>query len=96
MICLDTLKNNWSPVQTIKTALLSVRLLLECPNPSDPQDGQVANEMKQNPVAFATRAQEWAIRYAGAPKTDLDLSAYEAQAATQAANAGNSLRLVFH
>ncbi|KAF3356929.1 hypothetical protein VdG1_03487 [Verticillium dahliae VDG1] len=40
-ICLDTLGTGWSPVQTIKTALLSLRMLLEFPNPKDPQDAEL-------------------------------------------------------
>ncbi|RFU81809.1 ubiquitin-conjugating enzyme [Trichoderma arundinaceum] len=67
-ICLDTLKNNWSPVQTIKTALLSVRMLLENPNPSDPQDAQVASMLLQDPQGFVLMAHEWAVKHAGAPR----------------------------
>lgn len=36
-ICLDILKDQWSPALTIKTALLSVQSLLCSPEPSDPQ-----------------------------------------------------------
>ncbi|KAM5356524.1 hypothetical protein ACJ41O_003170 [Fusarium nematophilum] len=73
-ICLDTLGSNWSPVQTIKTALLSLRLLLEFPNPKDPQDAEVATMMLQDPERFALMAHEWAVKYAGAPRRDIDLS----------------------
>jgi ubiquitin-conjugating enzyme (huntingtin interacting protein 2) len=71
------LSTNWSPVQTIKTALLSLRLLLEVPNPQDPQDAEVARMMIDDPVRFARTAQAWAIEYAGAPKRDLDLKPFE-------------------
>ncbi|PHH84594.1 hypothetical protein CDD83_1683 [Cordyceps sp. RAO-2017] len=53
-ICLDTLGSGWSPVQTIKTALLSLRMLLESPNPKDPQDAEVASMLVENPERFAT------------------------------------------
>ncbi|KAL7922217.1 ubiquitin-conjugating enzyme/RWD-like protein [Trichoderma austrokoningii] len=66
-ICLDILKTNWSPVQTIKTALLSIRMLLENPNPSDPQDAEVANMLLSQPEQFVEMAHDWAMRYAGAP-----------------------------
>ncbi|KAH6603235.1 ubiquitin-conjugating enzyme [Trichoderma cornu-damae] len=80
-ICLDTLKNNWSPVQTIKTALLSVRMLLENPNPSDPQDAQVANMLLHDPSGFVIMAHEWAIRHAGAPRQrNLDTSRFNSLA----------------
>ena len=68
-ICLDTLSTGWSPVNTIKTALLSLRLLLICPNPSDPQDAQVAKQMNEEPEYFKVVAHDWAVRYANAPRT---------------------------
>ena len=36
-ICLDILKENWSPALTLKTALLSLQALLASPEPGDPQ-----------------------------------------------------------
>ncbi|EWG47354.1 ubiquitin-conjugating enzyme (huntingtin interacting protein 2) [Fusarium verticillioides 7600] len=76
-ICLDTLSSNWSPVQTIKTALLSLRMLLECPNPKDPQDAEVAKMMIEDPKRFALMAHEWAVKYAGAPRQDVDVTKYQ-------------------
>ncbi|KAG6010328.1 hypothetical protein E4U21_006892 [Claviceps maximensis] len=76
-ICLDTLGSGWSPVQTIKTALLSIRMLLEVPNPKDPQDAEVASMLLYRPVEFAQVAQHWAIKYAGAEERELDLSKYQ-------------------
>lgn len=38
-ICLDILKDQWSPVLTLKTALLSLQALLSSPEPDDPQVG---------------------------------------------------------
>ncbi|RPA82798.1 hypothetical protein BJ508DRAFT_413960 [Ascobolus immersus RN42] len=73
-ICLDTLSQKWSPVLTIKTALLSLQSLLDAPEPSDPQDAQVANMMINNPTEYRKIAREWAIRYANAPR-DLSASA---------------------
>ncbi|KAF4983457.1 hypothetical protein FZEAL_1186 [Fusarium zealandicum] len=83
-ICLDTLGSNWSPVQTIKTALLSLRMLLEFPNPKDPQDAEVATMMMQDPERFALMAQEWAVKYAGAPRSDIDLSKWRKEGSTAA------------
>ncbi|KAH6889767.1 ubiquitin-conjugating enzyme/RWD-like protein [Thelonectria olida] len=76
-ICLDTLGSGWSPVQTIKTALLSLRMLLEVPNPKDPQDAEVAKMLLVNPEAFARKAHEWAVLHAGAPQRDVDLSKFQ-------------------
>jgi ubiquitin-conjugating enzyme (huntingtin interacting protein 2) len=36
-ICLDILKDAWSPALTIKTALVSLQALLSAPEPNDPQ-----------------------------------------------------------
>ncbi|PWW75158.1 hypothetical protein C7212DRAFT_352788 [Tuber magnatum] len=80
-ICLDTLSQKWTPVLTIKTALLSLQSLLDAPEPTDPQDAEVAQQMIKNPTAFRVKAQEWAHRFAGAPK---------AGAASSASRSGSS------
>jgi len=71
-ICLDTLSAKWSPVLTIKTALLSLQSLLAAPEPGDPQDAEVARMMINEPEAFRAKAKEWAIRYANAPGKSLE------------------------
>ncbi|KAL8829734.1 MAG: hypothetical protein Q9191_001844 [Dirinaria sp. TL-2023a] len=67
-ICLDTLSGAWSPVLTIKSALLSLQSLLSTPEAKDPQDAEVASMLIQNPEEFARVAEEWAVKHAGAPK----------------------------
>jgi len=68
-ICLDTLGSAWSPVLTIKAALLSLQSLLSTPEPKDPQDAEVASMLMNDPEKFQRVAREWAIKHAGAPKT---------------------------
>ncbi|KIV76960.1 hypothetical protein PV11_08804 [Exophiala sideris] len=68
-ICLDTLSTGWSPVLTIKSAMISLQSLLSSPEPKDPQDAVVAQQMIKNPKEFERAAKEWAVKYAGAPKT---------------------------
>ncbi|KAF6801199.1 ubiquitin-conjugating enzyme [Colletotrichum musicola] len=80
-ICLDTLGSGWSPVQTIKTALLSLRMLLEFPNPKDPQDAEVAKMMNDNPEGFARKAHEWAVKHAGAPPREFDTTKWRKETA---------------
>lgn len=75
-ICLDTLGAGWSPVGTIKMALLSLRMLLESPNPQDPQDGEVARMMLDDPEYFAIMAHDWAVKYAGAPRREVPADQY--------------------
>jgi ubiquitin-conjugating enzyme (huntingtin interacting protein 2) len=68
VICLDTLGNAWSPVLTLKSALISLQSLLSTPEPKDPQDAQVASMLIYRPEEFNHVAREWAQRYASAPK----------------------------
>lgn len=63
-ICLDILKDEWSPALTIRTALLSLQALLSCPEPDDPQDAMVATQYKSNPSEFAAKAKEWTLQFA--------------------------------
>ncbi|KAK5109436.1 hypothetical protein LTR62_006995 [Meristemomyces frigidus] len=67
-ICLDTLGTAWSPVLTLKSALISLQSLLSSPEPKDPQDAEVASMLISRPDEFAHVAREWAIRYAEAPR----------------------------
>merc|ERR1719507_2694969 len=58
-ICLDILKDQWSPALTIKTALLSLQALLCSPEPNDPQDAQVAKMYKEDLPNFERTAKFW-------------------------------------
>ncbi|KAK3100891.1 Ubiquitin-conjugating enzyme E2 1, partial [Teratosphaeriaceae sp. CCFEE 6253] len=67
-ICLDTLGSAWSPVLTLKSALISLQSLLASPEPKDPQDAEVASMLLTRPEEFAHVAREWAQRYASPPR----------------------------
>ena len=82
-ICLDVLGNAWSPVHTIKSLLISLRMLLEVPNPKDPQDAEVAKMMIDNPELFAKIANEWAVKYAGAAVQEAVPAQYRSQQKAQ-------------
>lgn len=63
-ICLDILKDQWSPALTIKTALLSLQALLCSPEPGDPQDAEVAKMYKEDKANFDRTATFWTETYA--------------------------------
>ena len=66
-ICLDILKDAWSPVLTLKSTLISLQSLLCSPEPSDPQDAEVAKHYMTSRSSFEATARYWAQTYAGAP-----------------------------
>jgi ubiquitin-conjugating enzyme (huntingtin interacting protein 2) len=65
-ICLDILKDQWSPALTLKTALLSLQSLLASPQPDDPQDAVVAKEYLRDFKSWKETAQNWTRTYAHA------------------------------
>ena len=63
-ICLDILKDEWSPALSIRTALLSIQALLTDPQPDSPQDHVVASQYKDNRALFNETARNWTKTYA--------------------------------
>ncbi|KAG8388120.1 hypothetical protein BUALT_Bualt02G0092700 [Buddleja alternifolia] len=63
-ICLDILKDQWSPALTLKTALLSVQALLSAPQPDDPQDAVVAQQYLRDYQTFVSTARYWTESFA--------------------------------
>lgn len=63
-ICLDILKDKWSPALQIRTVLLSIQALLSAPNPDDPLAENVAKHWKDNEQQAIATAREWTNNFA--------------------------------
>ncbi|EEC07129.1 ubiquitin protein ligase, putative [Ixodes scapularis] len=63
-ICLDILKDKWSPALQIRTVLLSIQALLSAPNSDDLLANDVAEQWKVNEAEAIRTAREWTRLYA--------------------------------
>ncbi|PNH10471.1 Ubiquitin-conjugating enzyme E2 36 [Tetrabaena socialis] len=63
-ICLDILKDKWSPALQIRTVLLSIQALLSAPNPDDPLAENVAKHWKDAEKEAIATARQWTAMYA--------------------------------
>ncbi|OEL19317.1 Ubiquitin-conjugating enzyme E2 36 [Dichanthelium oligosanthes] len=57
-ICLDILKDKWSPALQIRTVLLSIQALLSAPNPDDPLSDNIAKHWKANEAEAVETGEE--------------------------------------
>ena len=63
-ICLDILKDAWSPDISVSKILMAIQNLLINPNIEHPLEPEIANQYKDNRKAYDETAKQWTEQYA--------------------------------
>ncbi|KAF5630226.1 ubiquitin-conjugating enzyme [Fusarium tjaetaba] len=67
---------SWEPTNTIKSTLSMIVKLLQQPDSNFPVNEEANSLFLRNNPVFRERAQEWAVKYAGAPAAETDSARY--------------------
>ncbi|XVE95164.1 hypothetical protein REPUB_Repub02eG0072800 [Reevesia pubescens] len=63
-ICLDMLKDNWTPAYEIRAVIVAICSLMSHPNPNDPLDAKIGALYKSDRRAFEATARKWTLEHA--------------------------------
>ena len=63
-ICLDILKDAWSPDISVSQILMAIQNLLINPNIDHPLEPEIAKQYTENKAAYEETAKEWTEKYA--------------------------------
>jgi len=61
-ICLDTLTEQWSPCMNTSSVIQTIKLLLECPDPSSPMNREAAEQYKNSREEYYIKVKEYYVK----------------------------------
>ncbi|XP_022765935.1 ubiquitin-conjugating enzyme E2 11-like [Durio zibethinus] len=63
-ICLDMLKDKWTPAYEVRAVIIAICSLMSDPNPDDPLEPSIGAEYKRDRRAFEATARAWTMHHA--------------------------------